>query len=453
MSASDHFSRPPHCSESEQAVLGCLLSSPSAIDRVADVLMVDDFYVGDHRLIFATVAQVIERGQVADALAVWEALGKPALGQSGDIAYLTLLANSACSLSTVRQHAAAIADSSVLRKLAAVGADLQMAAMQPGAEATEIVGETEAQLTTALDRHAGEALALDEAMGEALAYVDARQQSGGRIAGLRTGLPRLDALLGGLDPGQLVILAARPSVGKTAIGVQIASAVAADGKTVILHSLEMTRREIGARVLALRSGIGMHCMRSGIVNDAGWQQLVDEREAARSEKLFVDDMSGISVAYARAKARRIKRQHGLDLLTIDYLGLMRGQGENRTQEIGSISRGLKALAKELEVPILCLAQLNRGVEDRHDKRPMLRDLRDSGEIEQDADIVIMLHRESLYSPTAEWQGQAELLVRKNRNGPTGDLLLRFDEKTGRFSESNEQSPRSQKAPPEKQGFK
>jgi replicative DNA helicase len=208
----------------------------------------------------------------------------------------------------------------------------------------------------------------------------------------------------------------------------------------------MSRREIGMRLLSARAEVSVHAMRSGTNDKEHWSRLSKERGNAEKQRLFIDDKGAIGVAYVRAKARRIKRQNGLDLIVIDYLGLMKGQGDNRTQEIGSLSRGLKALAKELGVPIIALAQLNRGVENRPDKRPMLSDLRDSGEVEQDADIVAMLHRESMYSQAPEWIGFAELLVRKNRNGPLGEVLLSYCPEKMRFDATDDASPRSTSAP-------
>jgi replicative DNA helicase len=241
-----------------------------------------------------------------------------------------------------------------------------------------------------------------------------------------------DEMTGGLEPGQLVIVAARPSVGKTVLGCNIAAHVAAGGSSVLFFTLEMTRREIAARILAARSGVSVQEMRAGTRDRDDWDQMNTAVASSASWKLFIDDSPAVSVAYVRAKARRIQRTHGLGLLVIDYLGLMRGTGDNRAQEVGSISRGLKALAKELKVPVVALAQLNRASEGRLDRRPTLADLRDSGEIEQDADIVAMLHRESMHREAPEWEGLAQLLIRKSRNGPTGECLLALDGPRMRF---------------------
>ncbi|MCK6392072.1 DnaB-like helicase C-terminal domain-containing protein [Zoogloea sp.] len=247
-----------------------------------------------------------------------------------------------------------------------------------------------------------------------------------RSAGCPTGFRRFDEMTGGLEPGQLVIVGARPAMGKTIFACNVATHAAAAGTPVLFVTLGMTRREIAARILAARSGVSVQAMRSDACRQDDYDRMSSAVGCTMAWPFFIDDTPAVSVAYVRAKARRIHRNHGLGLVVIDYLGLMRGTGDNRTQEVGSISRGLKALAKELKVPVIALAQLNRGNEARADKKPTLADLRDSGEIEQDADIVAMLHRESEYRDSPELEGLAHLLIRKNRNGPTGECLLTFD---------------------------
>ena len=292
-------------------------------------------------------------------------------------------------------------------------------------EPEKFAQKAELELAQLIDHRGGEPKSLVSVFTEAVAYIDARRERGSDLAGLATGFRDLDHLTGGFEPGQLVIVAARPSIGKTALACNVAEHIATRGGSVMLFTLEMAAQEIGLRILSCRTRIPTYTLRTGTGDHAHWKSLSAELGAADGQRLFVDDKPAITVGYARSKARRIQRQHGLDLIVIDYLGLMRGQGDNRTQEIGSLSRGLKALAKELHVPVIALAQLNRGVEGRPDKRPLLSDLRDSGEIEQDADAVVMLHREEVYSQAPEWVGLAELLVRKNRNGPTGDVQLHF----------------------------
>ncbi|MCX7146201.1 MAG: replicative DNA helicase, partial [Sulfuritalea sp.] len=381
---------PPHSIEAEQSLLGGLLLDFRAWDRVADLLTEADFYRDDHRRIFRHLAVLSNAGKPVDVVTVFESIEQSnEVDQTGGLGYLGTLANSAVSVANIRRHAEIIRERAVLRKVGAIGDALSAACYRPSVRAIEaIVAEAEAAIAEALDRRASEPTGLGDVLGEALNYIDTR----GEVGGLRTGFRDFDGMTGGLEPGQLVIVAARPSMGKTVFGCNVAANVAQRGAAVLLMTLEMTRREIGMRILAARSGVSMHAMRSGTKDDGAWKRMSSELRPANEQRLWIDDTASATVGYVRARARRLKRSKGLDLIVIDYLGLMRGTGENRTQEIGSISRGLKALAKELEVPIIVLSQLNRGVEGRQDKRPMMSDLRDSGEVEQDADIVAMLHR-------------------------------------------------------------
>ncbi|OGS97720.1 MAG: replicative DNA helicase, partial [Gallionellales bacterium RBG_16_56_9] len=303
-----------------------------------------------------------------------------------------------------------------------------------------IIGKADAAMVQLIDVSTDEPTMLYDAMTDAIGDIDDRA-TGHRRSGLQTGVADFDAITGGLEPGQLVIVAARPSVGKTAFALNVADHVTQQGNTVAFFSLEMTRRELTQRLLALRASVSVSEMRSGQLDKDQWSRISACQAKADGQRLFLIDRSAIRVAYVRAAARKIKRKHGLGLIVVDYLGLMRGEGQNRTQEIGSLSRGLKALAKELHVPIIALAQLNRAIENRNDKRPQLSDLRDSGEVEQDGDIVAMLHRES----APEWAGLAELIIRKNRNGPLGDVVLRYHGVHMRFERYQGRSPRQSQA--------
>lgn len=431
---------PPHSIEAEQSILGGLMLDNRAWDRIADVVNESDFYRDDHRRIFRHIALLCDAGKEADVVTVFESIEKSnESDQAGGLAYLGEIANATPSAANIRRYAESVRDHALRRRLIAAADEFAAACFKPGKlTAGELVQTLEGRIAAEVDASVGDPVSLGDAFGEALAYIDTR----GEVGGLRTGYRDLDAMTGGLEPGQLVIIAARPSVGKTIAGCNIAEHVATNGGAVLLHTLEMTRREIGMRILAARSGISMAVMRAGTKDHGEWARMTDQLPAAEKQRLFIDDTPAVTVAQVRAKARRLKRQAGgLDLIVIDYLGLMRGTGDNRVQEIGSISRGLKALAKEIEAPIIALAQLNRGVEGRTDKRPIMSDLRDSGEIEQDADIVAMLHREELYTQAQEWMGIAEMLVRKNRNGPIGDLLLSHFPAEMRFADYRGPNPR------------
>lgn len=438
---------PPHSIEAEQSIIGGLLLDRNAFDKIADVLTDEDFFRDDHRRIFRHIAKQFGAGKPVDVITVAESIDDTnEAEQTGGLAYLGDLAANTPGAANILRYAEIVREKSILRKIQEAACSMHASCASPnGRTAVQIASDGESAIQTAIDRSGGDPVALVDVFGEAIAYVDERCQRKGEFAGLRTGFDDFDQLTGGLEPGQLVIVAARPSVGKTIFAGNVADAVAQRGQSVLFFTLEMSAREIGARLLSARARVSVHAMRTGTNEKEHWERMTKQLSTAGKQRLFIDDKAAIGVGYVRAKARRIRRQKGLDLIIIDYLGLMKGQGDNRTQEIGSISRGLKALAKELGVPIMALAQLNRGVESRTDKRPMMSDLRDSGEVEQDADIVAMLHRESLYSQASEWIGVAELLVRKNRNGPLGDFALRYLPEEMTFATYTGLSPRQHAA--------
>lgn len=429
----------PHSIEAEQSVIGGLLLDKRAWDLVCDVLTDADFYTDGHRRIWRHIAQTGMRGQPVDVVTIAESI--EASGEStatGGLAYLGELANNTPSAANIRRYADIVRERSVLRRLQAAGVELQTScANATGRTPEELAAAAESAIIGALDRSSGDPDSLSDVFGDVLRYIDDRGEAGG----LTTGFRDLDGLTGGLEPGQLMIVAARPSVGKTIFACNAADHVATSGGAVLFHTLEMSKREVGMRIMSARSGVSVKAMRAGTKDGEHWGQMSGLIPSASQQRMLIDDSAAVTVAHVRAKARRQKRKTGLSLVVIDYLQLMRGDGDNRTQEMGSISRGLKALAKELQVPIIALAQLNRGVEGRADKRPMLSDLRDSGEIEQDADIVIMLHREELYSDGPQWVGVAELIIRKNRNGPTGEVLLSYQPERMRFANHSGPHPR------------
>lgn len=429
MNAPELRNLPPHSLEAEHGLLGAILThGVRVIDRIEGTVSAGDFYRADHRAIFSTAKALHDAGKPVDLLTVADALeARGESEQTGGFAYLGDLANGAFTAANARSYAATIRERATLRGLQQVAVDALAACACPaGRTPADIAAEAEAGMLALLDHSDTEPSQLDSLLCDVLADVEARRERGGTLAGLATGFTRFDSMTGGLEPGQLVIVAARPSVGKTVVGCNIAAHVAAAGTPTLFFTLEMTRREIAARILAARSGVTVQAMRSGTNAREDWDQMSTAVGAAMAWPMFIDDTPAATVAYVRAKARRIQRAKGLGLIVVDYLGLMRGSGDNRTQEVGSISRGLKALAKELQVPVITLAQLNRASEGRPDKRPTLADLRDSGEIEQDADIVAMLHREDMHRAAPERDGLAQLLIRKNRNGPTGECLLSLD---------------------------
>jgi replicative DNA helicase len=447
---------PPHSIEAEQSLIGGLLIYNNAWDRIADVVRDTDFYRDDHRRIFRHIGKLIQMGRPADVVTVYESIEQSnEVDQTGGLAYLGDIANATPSAANIERYAEIVRERATLRQLQAAATALYADCAGPaGCSPCTIAFAAEVAILTALDRTVGDPRNLQDVFGEVIAYADDRCTRGADLAGIATGFPELDKATGGLEPGQLVIIAARPSVGKTAFACNVVDNVVQRGASVLFHTLEMGARDIGLRLLALRSGVPVHQMRAGTAEDAQWRAIAEAQGRAEGQRLFIDDKPAISCGYVRSKARRIKRQHGLDLIVIDYLQLMRGAGDNRTQEIGSISRDLKALAKDLAVPIIALAQLNRNVETRTDKRPLSSDLRDSGEVEQDGDIVAMLHREEIYNPAPEWRGIAELIVRKNRNGPLAEIALAYLHELMTFKPLQGRSPRnSYRAPqPARRGF-
>lgn len=438
----DAIMLPPHAVESEQSVIGAiLLDGHDALDRIEGVLSEEDFYRLEHREIFSAIRTLANRGSAIDAITLAEALeGHGRLERIGGLPYIASLAQNTPSAVNIAFYAKTVKTRALQRRLITLADTIRADAYAPQANVSDIIGQADAAMVQLLDTGTDEPAALADCMADAINDIDDRA-TGSLPSGLLTGIADFDAITGGLEPGQLVIVAARPSVGKTAFALNVADYVTQREATVAFFTLEMTRRELTQRLLALRAGVSVAEMRSGRLSDDQWGRISACQAGADGQRLFMIDRSAIGVAYVRAAARKIKRKHGLGLVVVDYLGLMRGEGQNRTQEIGSLSRGLKALAKELHVPIIVLAQLNRATETRQDKRPQLSDLRDSGEVEQDADIVAMLHREELHSQAPEWTGLAELIVRKNRNGPLGDVILRYRGEHMRFEPYTGRSPR------------
>ncbi|MBN9695938.1 MAG: replicative DNA helicase [Zoogloea sp.] len=457
MNAPDLRNLPPHSLEAEQGLLGAILADGSRVlDRIEGLVSVDDFYRADHRAIFVTAKALHDSARPVDLLTVFDALeARGEADRVGGLAYLGDLGGGGFLSSNAKAYARTIRERAILRGLQQTAADIMSACALPaGRSPAEIAAEAEASMQALVDHTDTEPSRLQDVLCDVLGDVQERMERGGRLAGLATGFRRFDEMTGGLEQGQLVVVAARPSVGKTVAGCNIAAYVAAGGSPVLFVTLEMTRREIAARILAARSGVTVQAMRAGTREQGDWDQMSSVAGASANWPMFIDDTPAVTVAYVRAKARRIQRTHGLGLVVIDYLGLMRGIGDNRAQEVGSISRGLKALAKELRVPVIALAQLNRASEGRLDRKPTLADLRDSGEIEQDADIVAMLHRESMHRDAPELEGLAQLLIRKNRNGPTGECLLALDGPRMRFSDFDGlyPEPRQPTKPERKRGF-
>ncbi len=416
---------PPHSVEAEQSVLGSLMLENTALDRIVGMVAEQDFYCADHRAIWRQTVALIDAGKPADVITVAEALdSRNQLEDIGGLAYLAALAQNTPSAANIRRYAEIVRERATLRTLEGVSQALQAAIYDPdGRTPAEIAREAETALSAVTDPISGnnDPITASAAMSEVLRIAD----DAANRRGLGTGIADLDILTCGLEPGQLVIVAARPAVGKTAVALAIARHVARSGHRAGFFSLEMSRQELAARLLAAEAQVPARCLRTGPEEDQ-WPALTRAATASGLDNLILDDRPAASVAYVRARARRLDRQARLYLIVIDYLQLMAPADPkaSRTEQVGSLSRGLKALAKELRVPIIALAQLNRASESRADKRPQLSDLRDSGEIEQDADAVLLLH------PAGE--GVLECNLAKHRQGPTGVFWLDFDAPTMRF---------------------
>lgn len=427
--------RPIAAIEAEQAVIGALLFENDAIDRIAG-LKAEHFFRADHRTIFTEIVAMLSANQPADAFTVFGRISaKGGADAIGGIGYLNDLAANVPGAANVAHYAEMVIDRAQKRGLAAAGSRMQEMAHNPnGASAGELVERAQAEVERLAEGRAAAAPVL-AAQGLSHFLVGMERRLGGEIAPARTGFDDLDdRIAGGLKGGDLIIVAARPSMGKTAFSLNVASNVA-ESKPTLFLSMEMPAEQLHARMMARHAGVNYgHLIEPKKLTDFEWGQLPAGIARIEGLSLYFDDQPALSLLDIRGKARAIKRRHGLGLIVVDYLGLMSGgTGDNRTQEIGCYSRGLKSLAKEFDVPIIALAQLNRGLEQRADKRPVMSDLRDSGEIEQDADTILFLYRDEVYHPDSPDRGLCEVIIGKQRNGPLGRVALGFQGEFQRFT--------------------
>ncbi len=428
---------PPHSVEAEQSVLGGLLLDNLAWDRAAELLTDSDFYRYEHRLIFSAIAALVQHSRPADVITVFEHLqGLGKADDCGGLAYLNALAQSVPSAANMRRYSEIVRERAVLRKLIAASDEIATAAFnREGRNVGQILDEAEGKILKigeegsrqqqgpqSMDRLV---VALLDRVNE-LAETDA-----GDVTGVRTGYFEMDSMTAGLQKGDLIVLAARPSMGKTAFALNIAEHVSVKEELpVLVFSMEMGASQLALRLVGSLGRINQQNLRTGRLADDEWGRLAEAVDKLGKVQMFIDETAALTVAELRARARRMARQFGgtLGLIIVDYLQLMSGSGgsdENRATELGEISRGLKALAKELQCPVIALSQLNRSVETRTDKRPMMSDLRESGAIEQDADIILFIYRDDYYNKESKEPGVAEILIAKQRNGPVGTVRLAF----------------------------
>jgi replicative DNA helicase len=426
---------PPHSVEAEQSVLGGLLLENSAWDRIADVVAGEDFYRHEHRIIFRTITALINENRPADVITVQEFLERSdEIEAAGGFNYLISLAQNTPSAANIRRYAEIVRERAIMRRLAEVGTEIARNAYNPeGRDAAQLLDEAENkvfQIAESTAKSKQGFLQLPDLLQEVVERIDMlyARDNPDEVTGIATGFVDLDKKTSGLQPGDLIIVAGRPSMGKTAFSLNIAEHVAVEGKLpVAVFSMEMGGAQLVMRMLGSVGRLDQHVLKTGKLQDEHWGRLNEAVIKLSDAPMFIDETAGLTALELRARARRLARQFNgrLGLIVIDYLQLMESSGrtDNRAAALGEISRSLKSLAKELQVPIIALSQLSRSVEQRTDKRPMMSDLRESGAIEQDADLIMFMYRDEYYNPESQMKGLAECIIGKHRNGPVGKIHL------------------------------
>ena len=424
---------PPHSIEAEQSVLGGLLIDNEAWERVADILVEQDFYRRDHRLVFAAVRALADQGRPFDTVTTADSLeSQSILEEAGGLAYLGELARYTPSSANIGAYAEIVRERSVLRALSRVGTDIAESALQSeGRTSFDLLDLAERKVFELAERGVRGQRAyapIQEVLTKVADRIDTLFSRDDPITGVATGFEELDARTAGLQPSDLIIVAGRPSMGKTSLlGNLVEEAAIKQRLPVAVFSMEMPAEQLTMRMLSSLGHIDQHRVRTGRLQDSDWPRLTSALAILNDTRIFIDDTPLLTPTELRARCRRLKREHDLGLVVVDYLQLMRVQGsiENRATEISEISRALKSLARELEVPVITASQLNRSLENRPDKRPVMSDLRESGAIEQDADVILFIYRDEVYNEDSENKGKAEIIIGKQRNGPVGTVMLRF----------------------------
>jgi replicative DNA helicase len=439
----DALKLPPHSLEAEQSVLGGLLLDNEAADRVGDVASADDFYSDAHRVIYRHVMQLIGEGKPADVVTLAESLSSAQkLDYVGGLAYLGALVQNVPTAANIRHYAQIVRDRSILRQLAATAGAIAEIAYNPlGRSAKTVLDEAEAKVLHIAEQGSRGAQNFHE-IGKLLATVVDRietlynRDNPSDVTGVPTGFVDLDRMTSGFQPGDLIIIAGRPSMGKTSLALNIGENVALDtGMPVAVFSMEMGATQLALRLIGSVGRLDQHKLRTGRLIAEDWDRLSTALGRLNEAPILIDETPALNAIEVRSRARRLMRQYGkLGLVIVDYLQLMQStaQGENRATELSEISRAMKSLAKELQVPVVALSQLNRSLEQRPDKRPVMSDLRESGALEQDADVILFIYRDEVYKPDSPDKGTAEILISKQRNGPTGKVTLTFRGEYTRF---------------------
>lgn len=420
----------PHSIEAEQSVVGAMLMDKDAILTAAEIVSGQDFYQTAYGVIFDSMVELFNEGKPVDLVTLQERLKeKDVPPEIASLEFVRDLVSAVPTSANVKYYAQIVADKSMLRKLIKLNDEISNTCYA-GKESLEAILETTEKSMFQLlrQRNTGEYVPIRQVVLNALDRIEKASKSKGTVTGIPTGFIDLDYKLSGLQPSDLILVAARPSMGKTAFVLNIAQYVAfKKDRATVIFSLEMSKEQLVNRLFSLESQVDAQALRTGNMKDSDWEKLIEGAGIIGKSKLIIDDTPGISVSELRSKCRKYKLEHGLDLIIIDYLQLMTGsvgkRSESRQQEISEISRSLKGLARELNVPVIALSQLSRAVESRPDKRPMLSDLRESGAIEQDADVVMFIYRDEYYNKDSEYKKQAEIIIAKQRNGPVGTVHL------------------------------
>ncbi|HVL24890.1 MAG TPA: replicative DNA helicase [Thermomicrobiales bacterium] len=429
---------PPHNIEAEQSVLGSLLIDRDAIIKVASYLRPEDFYISANGTIYRAVLDLYNKREPTDFVTLSDELERrEVLDEIGGVSYISSLLNTVPTAVHIEYYGRIVERHATLRRLIDAGTEIVGIGFQDKVDTEDALDAAERALfEVSQNRQTKDFQSIADVLDRYFDQIDYLQQNRGDVVGVPTGYTDLDQLTGGLQRSDLLILAARPSMGKTAFALGLAYGAAVQhGRSVGIFSLEMSADQLVQRLLATETGVDSHRLRLGMIDDSEWDRISRAFGRLSEAKIYIDDAANASIMDVRSKARRLQAERGLDLLIVDYLQLMSGRrSENRVQEISEISRGLKGLARELNVPVIALSQLSRAVETRSDHRPMLSDLRESGSIEQDADIVMFIYRDEKYDENSDKKGIAEIIIAKHRNGPVGSINLRFFDRTARFAD-------------------
>lgn len=424
----------PHNIEAEQSVIGSMLIDKAAIAQAAEALKGDDFYKDGHKVLFISIVDLFLKDTPVDMITLIEVLrssGK--LEAAGGITYITEICNSVPSTANLQSYIKIVADKSMLRKLIRSSTEIMEKSYNSQDNVDEVIDQAQKKMfDIAEKKNSSDFEPISSVLERGFVEIERLFNNKGAVTGVPTGFPELDAKTSGLQKGDMILIAARPSMGKTTFALNLAeNAALRAGKSVAIFSLEMPKAQLSYKLLCSEANVDMLKLRTGNLDDSDWENIARASGPLAAAKIFIDDTAGVTVMEMRSKCRRLKMEHGIDLIVIDYLQLMSGSNsESRQQEVSEISRSIKAIAKEMECPVIALSQLSRAVEQRADHRPMLSDLRESGSIEQDADVVMFLYRDEYYNKETEDKNVAECIIAKQRNGPTGTVKLAW---LGQFS--------------------